>query len=126
MPFASHISIFTKRKNKEGDNKRIRDRWLCFCLWQDPREYFDSQQGNALRALGGTEFGTNILDSSLSKEEAYRYLKEQISEVKSRGLKNPVIGPDTALKVRWYIIKVNIYGYLLGSFYNLNLQLLSH
>ncbi|XP_078162778.1 general transcription and DNA repair factor IIH subunit TFB1-1-like isoform X2 [Carex rostrata] len=72
--------------------------YASLCI-KDPREYFDSQQGNALRALGGTEFGTNILDSSLSKEEAYRYLKEQISEVKSRGLKNPVIRPDTALKV---------------------------
>lgn len=72
---------------------------ICSCLCQDPREYFDSQQANALRALGGTEFGTNSFDPNLSKEEAYCHLKEQISEVKSRGLKNPIIRPDTALKV---------------------------
>jgi transcription initiation factor TFIIH subunit 1 len=72
---------------------------ICSCSCQDPREYFDSQQANALRALGGTEFGTNILVSNLSKEEAYSHLKEQISEVKSQGLKNPIIQSDTALKV---------------------------
>ncbi|KAJ1703568.1 hypothetical protein LUZ63_003347 [Rhynchospora breviuscula] len=72
--------------------------YASLCI-KDPREYFDSQQANALRALGGTEFGTNSLDLNLSKEEVYLHLKEQISEAKSRGLRNPIIRPDTALKV---------------------------
>ncbi|KAJ3679186.1 hypothetical protein LUZ60_017197 [Juncus effusus] len=69
--------------------------YASLCI-KDPREYFDAQQANALKALGGagTNFGTN-----LSKEEAYQYLMTQISDIKSRGFTNPVIQPDTALKV---------------------------
>ncbi|XP_008789678.1 general transcription and DNA repair factor IIH subunit TFB1-1-like isoform X1 [Phoenix dactylifera] len=66
---------------------------------KDPREYFDSQQANALKALGDTDARIKPIDCSLSTEEAYIYLMEQISEVKVRGLNNPVVQPEAALKV---------------------------
>ncbi|XP_010913638.1 general transcription and DNA repair factor IIH subunit TFB1-1 isoform X2 [Elaeis guineensis] len=66
---------------------------------KDPREYFDSQQANAFKALGDTGGGITPVDCSLKTEEAYIYLLEQISEVKVRGLNKPVVQPEAALKV---------------------------
>ena len=71
------------------------------CLHQDPREYFDCQQANALKALGDSGAGMKPTDCSLSYEEAYIYLAEQISEVKLRGLNDPVVHPEIALKVEF-------------------------
>lgn len=65
---------------------------------KDPREYFDSQQANAFKALGETGTGIKPIDCSLGTEEAYIYLLEQISEVKIRRLNNPVVRPEAALK----------------------------
>ncbi|KAJ6795058.1 putative RNA polymerase II transcription factor B subunit 1-1 [Iris pallida] len=66
---------------------------------KDPREYFDSQQANALRALGDNAAGMKPIDCNLSSEEAYDSLMEHISEVKIRGFIDPVVHPDTAIKV---------------------------
>ncbi|XP_038974694.1 general transcription and DNA repair factor IIH subunit TFB1-1-like isoform X2 [Phoenix dactylifera] len=66
---------------------------------KDPREYFDSQQANAVKALGDTGAGIKPVDFSLKTEEAYTYLLEQISEVKVRGLNNLVVQPEATLKV---------------------------
>ena len=74
---------------------------------QDPREYFDSQQANALKAFGDTDAGTKPIDCSLSTEEAYVHLMEQISEMKVRGLNNPVVQPEAALKVNLSGLTVN-------------------
>ncbi|KAK1293252.1 putative RNA polymerase II transcription factor B subunit 1-1 [Acorus calamus] len=63
----------------------------------DPREYFDSQQANALKALRDTGSGTKPIN--LSAEEAYNFVMDQISEVLSSGLSDPVVQPETALKV---------------------------
>ncbi|XP_073000617.1 general transcription and DNA repair factor IIH subunit TFB1-1-like isoform X2 [Typha latifolia] len=68
-------------------------------LIKDPRQYFDSQQPNALKALGDSGAGVKPVDFSLSTEEAYIYLMRQISEVKARGLKSPVVQPEAALRV---------------------------
>ncbi|XP_074591941.1 general transcription and DNA repair factor IIH subunit TFB1-1-like [Curcuma longa] len=70
--------------------------YASLCI-KDPREYFDFQQVNALKALGGT--GSRTIDYSLNTEDAYYYLVQQISEVKLQGLHNPVVQSDTALKV---------------------------
>ncbi|KAK1291680.1 putative RNA polymerase II transcription factor B subunit 1-1 [Acorus calamus] len=64
---------------------------------KDPREYFDSQQANALKALRDTGSGTKPIN--LSAEEAYNFVMDQISEVLSSGLSDPVVQPETALKV---------------------------
>ncbi|ONK79246.1 uncharacterized protein A4U43_C01F4410 [Asparagus officinalis] len=65
---------------------------------KDPHEYFDCQLANALKALGDSGAGIKP-DCSLNAEEAYVYLAEQISEVKFRGLNDPVVQPEIALKV---------------------------
>ncbi|KAL3355685.1 hypothetical protein AABB24_016722 [Solanum stoloniferum] len=66
---------------------------------KDPRDYFDSQQANAVKALGDAETGIRQLKFSVSKEEAFCSLKDSISEINSQGLIEPIISPEVALKV---------------------------
>lgn len=68
-------------------------------LHQDPREYFDCQQANALKSLCDSGARSKPTDCSLSFREAYISLAEQISEVKLKGLSDPVVQPEIALKV---------------------------
>lgn len=70
----------------------------CF-LHQDPREYFDSQQANALKALGDSGAGARPVSCNLRTEEAYNSLSEHISEIKAAGFSDPVVNPDVAVKV---------------------------
>ncbi|KAF7039294.1 hypothetical protein CFC21_049320 [Triticum aestivum] len=62
---------------------------------KDPREYFDSQQANALRPLGSND-GRKARSCSLSTDDAFRHLMDQISSVK---MNCPVVQSDVALKV---------------------------
>ncbi|KAK9268589.1 hypothetical protein L1049_000343 [Liquidambar formosana] len=66
---------------------------------KDPRDYFDSQQANALKTLGDTLAGTKQVKCSLSTQEAYGSLREFIYEIKAIGLSDPVVKPEVALKV---------------------------
>ncbi|WVZ95046.1 hypothetical protein U9M48_040852 [Paspalum notatum var. saurae] len=66
---------------------------------KDPKEYFDSQQANALRSLGGTNDGRKARNCSLSTEEAFHHLMDQVSSIKVNKLNCPVIQSDMALKV---------------------------
>uniref|UniRef100_A0A453RXX5 BSD domain-containing protein n=3 Tax=Aegilops tauschii subsp. strangulata TaxID=200361 RepID=A0A453RXX5_AEGTS len=61
---------------------------------KDPREYFDSQQANALRPLGSND-GRKARSCSLSTDDAFRHLMDQISSVK---MNCPVVQSDVALK----------------------------
>lgn len=64
---------------------------------KDPRDYFDSQQVNALNhQLGG---GTRQLKSRMSTPEAYASLRVSISDITTAGLTDPVVRPDVAVKV---------------------------
>jgi len=72
---------------------------------KDPREYFDSQQANALRSLGGSNDGRKARNYSLSTEEAFHYLTDQISSIKVNKLNYPVIQSDMALKVNDFMEK---------------------
>ncbi|KAF8410904.1 hypothetical protein HHK36_003441 [Tetracentron sinense] len=65
---------------------------------KDPREYFDSQQANAVKALGDTVAGTKEMNCSLSTKEAYGSLRGLISEMKVAGLSDPIVKPEVALK----------------------------
>ncbi|KAM7504349.1 hypothetical protein LguiB_003253 [Lonicera macranthoides] len=65
----------------------------------DPREYFDSQQANAVKTLGDTLTGTKQMKRSMNTHEAYGSLRELISEIKAVGLSDPVVKPEVALKV---------------------------
>ncbi|XP_062195574.1 general transcription and DNA repair factor IIH subunit TFB1-1-like isoform X2 [Phragmites australis] len=66
---------------------------------KDPREYFDSQQANALRSLGGSNDGRKARNCSLSTDDAFHHLMDQISSIKVNKLNCPVIQADVALKV---------------------------
>ncbi|KAJ1267305.1 hypothetical protein BS78_07G046100 [Paspalum vaginatum] len=66
---------------------------------KDPKEYFDSQQANALRSLGGTNDGRKARNCSLSTEEAFHHLMDQVSSIKVNKLNCPIIQSDMALKV---------------------------
>ncbi|KAM7499049.1 hypothetical protein LguiA_023463 [Lonicera macranthoides] len=66
---------------------------------KDPREYFDSQQANAVKTLGDTLAGTKQMKRSMNTHEAYGSLRELISEIKAVGLSDPVVKPEVALKV---------------------------
>ncbi|KAK4363933.1 hypothetical protein RND71_015291 [Anisodus tanguticus] len=66
---------------------------------KDPRDYFDSQQANAIKALGDADTGIRQLKFSVTKEDAFCSLKDSISEINSQGLIEPIISPEVALKV---------------------------
>ncbi|KAK3009631.1 hypothetical protein RJ639_015170 [Escallonia herrerae] len=66
---------------------------------KDPRDYFDSQQANALKTFGDTLAGTKQMTSDLSTSEAYGSLRESISEIKAVGLRAPIVKSEVALKV---------------------------
>ncbi|CAN4097143.1 unnamed protein product [Withania somnifera] len=66
---------------------------------KDPRDYFDSQQANAIKGLGDAETGIGQLKFSVSKEAAFSSLNDSISEINSQGLIKPIISPEVALKV---------------------------
>lgn len=72
--------------------------FAALCI-KDPRDYFDSQQANALKTLGDTLAGSKQIKCSLSSQEAYGSLRGFISEIKSVGLSDPIVKPDIALKV---------------------------
>ncbi|XP_040367877.1 general transcription and DNA repair factor IIH subunit TFB1-1 isoform X2 [Rosa chinensis] len=66
---------------------------------KDPRDYFDTQQANALRTLDDSRTGTEQTKRKLTTEEAYGALKESISKIKSIGLSNSTVKPEVALTV---------------------------
>ncbi|KAL6313743.1 hypothetical protein AAG906_010162 [Vitis piasezkii] len=72
--------------------------FAALCI-KDPRDYFDSQQANALKTLGDALAGSKQIKCSLSTQEAYGSLRGFISEIKSVGLSDPIVKPDIALKV---------------------------
>ncbi|KAG5550937.1 hypothetical protein RHGRI_009381 [Rhododendron griersonianum] len=81
------------------DLQASRDLPLAPLFIKDPREYFDSQQANAIKTLGDTLAGTRQIKCSLSTSEAYGSLRERISEVKISGLGDPIVKPVIAFKV---------------------------
>ncbi|KAL7103303.1 hypothetical protein ACP275_08G171200 [Erythranthe tilingii] len=66
---------------------------------KDPRDYFDSQQANALKALADGSGGERTLKSSVSSHEAYGSLKNLVSHNRVMGLSEPVMSHEVALKV---------------------------
>ena len=66
---------------------------------QDPRDYFDSQQANAVKTLDYSQAGVEQIGCSLSPEEAYGFLRSSISKIKAIGLSDPLVGPEVALMV---------------------------
>ncbi|GAU16910.1 hypothetical protein TSUD_36680 [Trifolium subterraneum] len=66
---------------------------------KDPRDYFDSQQANAVKTLDDSLAGKETLRCNLSSEQVYGSLRKSISNIKTKGLKDPLLSPEVALKV---------------------------
>ncbi|XP_050375576.1 general transcription and DNA repair factor IIH subunit TFB1-1-like [Argentina anserina] len=66
---------------------------------KDPRDYFDTQQANALKILDDSRTGTAQTKRKLTTEEAYGSLKDSISKIKSIGLSSSAVKTEVALTV---------------------------
>ncbi|TYI19000.1 hypothetical protein ES332_A07G133200v1 [Gossypium tomentosum] len=66
---------------------------------KDPRDYFDSQQANALRSSGDALGEIEQIKCGLSTQEVYGSLRESISSIKAMGLKEPIVKPEVAHQV---------------------------
>ncbi|XP_038992833.1 general transcription and DNA repair factor IIH subunit TFB1-1-like isoform X2 [Hibiscus syriacus] len=66
---------------------------------KDPRDYFDSQQANALGTSGDELSGTEQIKCSLSIPEVYGSLRASISSIKAMGLNEPIVKPEVAHQV---------------------------
>ncbi|XP_057983242.1 general transcription and DNA repair factor IIH subunit TFB1-1 isoform X2 [Malania oleifera] len=89
----------TYRMAKIDDLQAPRELPFAPLFIKDPRDYFDSQQVNALKTLGDTLAGKKQMKCSLSSQDAYGSLRNSISEVKSIGLTDPIVKPEVAFKV---------------------------
>ncbi|MED6198769.1 hypothetical protein PIB30_069684 [Stylosanthes scabra] len=101
----SDAAIEDERLNRISKMNQIEDlqaqddhRFAPLCI-KDPRDYFDSQQANAVKALGDSQGGMEKIKCSLSSEEAYGSLRACISKIKATGLRDPLFSPEVALKV---------------------------
>ena len=75
----------------------IIDSDLPFLFWnQDPRDYFESQQGIVLNEPRVTG------DSKRNVHDAYRSLKESVVQIRTKGLSAPFINPEVSFKVLLY------------------------
>ncbi|KAK9663868.1 hypothetical protein RND81_14G003700 [Saponaria officinalis] len=66
---------------------------------KDPRDYFYSQQANALKTLGDTTSGARSVNRHIQTQEAYTCMRESLSDIISVGLHDSMIKPEVALKV---------------------------
>ncbi|GER30483.1 transcription factor-related family protein [Striga asiatica] len=71
----------------------------------DPVDYFDSQQANALKALGDAASDGKTLKFNTSPSEAYGSLRDHISEIRMTGLNKPITNPEISFKVLNELIK---------------------
>ncbi|EPS69939.1 hypothetical protein M569_04823, partial [Genlisea aurea] len=68
---------------------------------KDPRDYFDAQQTNALKALGG-DVGSDAEPNKttrVSSLEAYGSLREIVADIRVNGLIEPIMTHEVAFKV---------------------------
>ncbi|XVF19568.1 hypothetical protein REPUB_Repub11eG0122500 [Reevesia pubescens] len=89
------VSRMTEIEDLQGPNN-LPLAPLCI---KDPRDYFDSQQANALRTSADALGGTEQIKCSLSTQEVYGSLRESISVIKAKGLKDPIVKPEVAYQV---------------------------
>lgn len=87
------------RMNEIDDLQEPHDHPVAQLCIKDPRDYFDTQQANALKTLDDSRIGTEQKKCSMTTEEAYGSLRESISKIKSIGLKNSTVEPEIALTV---------------------------
>ncbi|XP_011097708.1 probable RNA polymerase II transcription factor B subunit 1-1 isoform X1 [Sesamum indicum] len=92
---SDRISRITEIEDLQGP----RDPAVAPLSIKDPRDYFDSQQPNALKALGDTGSGTKSFRSRVSPREAYGSLRDIVSDIRVMGLSEPIMNQEVALKV---------------------------
>ncbi|PUZ50136.1 hypothetical protein GQ55_6G035900 [Panicum hallii var. hallii] len=66
---------------------------------KNPGDYFDYQQANALRSIGGSNDGKKACDCSLSTDDVFFLLIDQVSSIKVNRLNCDVVNSNEALKV---------------------------
>ncbi|XP_074285163.1 general transcription and DNA repair factor IIH subunit TFB1-1-like isoform X2 [Silene latifolia] len=66
---------------------------------KDPRDYFFSQQANALKSSGDMASGTKSVNRRMRTREAYTCMRDLVSDIMSVGLHDSMIKPEIALKV---------------------------
>lgn len=77
---------------------------LMLFLGQDPRDYFDFQQENAVKSLDDSLAAKLKSRSNLGYEEAYGSLRESISNIITMGLRDPLLSSDVAFKVMTFVL----------------------
>ncbi|OWM83387.1 general transcription and DNA repair factor IIH subunit TFB1-1-like [Punica granatum] len=87
------------RMTEIEDLQAPRDPPLALLCIKDPRDYFDSQQVNAVKILGEDAMGTAKRKSAANPRDAFGSLRKCISEVKSVGLRDPVVSSKDAFQV---------------------------
>lgn len=83
--------------------------YLNLFSYQDPRDYFDSQQANALASFGSSNDGRKVRNRTLSTDDVFHHLRDQISDIEINKLNCPVIEPEVSLKVNSFINKINFF-----------------
>ncbi|CAO2176458.1 unnamed protein product [Urochloa humidicola] len=66
---------------------------------KNPREYFDSQQAYAVGSLYSSNDGKKAYNCSLSTDDAFFLLTDQVSSIKANGLSCDVVDSNVAIKV---------------------------
>ncbi|XP_019441066.1 PREDICTED: probable RNA polymerase II transcription factor B subunit 1-1 isoform X2 [Lupinus angustifolius] len=91
----NRISKMTQIEDLQAQNDH---HFAPLCI-KDPREYFDSQQANAVKTLNDSQGGSEKIRCSLSSEEAYGDLRASIANIKAIGLRDPLFSHEVAVKV---------------------------
>ncbi|XP_047971841.1 general transcription and DNA repair factor IIH subunit TFB1-1-like [Salvia hispanica] len=97
--FEKELSNRISRSAELEDLQGPRDPAVAPLSIKDPRDYFDSQQANALKALGDTGSAAKPLISSASARQAYDSLRNVIIDINEMGLTEPIMNQEVALKV---------------------------
>ncbi|XP_073039548.1 general transcription and DNA repair factor IIH subunit TFB1-1-like [Primulina eburnea] len=101
----SDSNLDRERSDRISRMTEIEDLWgpqdpsvapLCI---KDPRDYFEFQHANALEPLGDASSGAYTVLRSVRSSEAYDSLRELVSNVRERGLKEPLMNPEVSFKV---------------------------
>ncbi|KAE9612137.1 putative BSD domain, TFIIH subunit Tfb1/p62 protein [Lupinus albus] len=91
----NRISKMTQIEDLQAQNDH---HFAPLCI-KDPREYFDSQQVNAIKTLNDSQGGSEKIRCSVSSEEAYGCLRASIADIKAIGLRDPLFSHEVAVKV---------------------------
>ncbi|KAL1566943.1 general transcription and DNA repair factor IIH subunit TFB1-1-like [Salvia divinorum] len=97
--FEKELSNRISRSAELEDLRGPRDPAVAPLSIKDPKDYFDSQQANALKALGDTGSAAKPLISSASAGQAYDSLRNVIIDINEMGLTEPIMNQEVSLKV---------------------------